>query len=176
VNQAVSSLGSTAGNQLIRATLGQQIREATRNSRLARDLGRVSIIARSAASIQASLAALQSSRSDPNASVRHIIDIHQELASRGLSQSPLALFMTDLALQYIGTVEGDALAQLDRQLQSMTRQLEIESSNTITPKPAPQAVPRGADCSILQDEQQNRRLMEGNPSRWLELVQQCAPR
>jgi hypothetical protein len=169
VNQVLSSVGDSYTELLARTTVAQKIREVAGNSQLAKDLGRVSAIAHSVSRIQQSLAALQtSSRSDPAAASAHAVDILQELGRRGLSRSPIALLMTDIALGYVGRLQGDALRELDSQLSSITRRLE-ESSR-------PLASNRSADCSLLQNEASNRALMERDSSRWLDLVRQCNPK
>jgi hypothetical protein len=170
VNQVLTSVGVSSGELLVRGTIGQQIRNAIGDSQLAKDLGRVSAIAHSVDSIRQRLLALRESvsRGDVAAPPRQVSDILQELGRRGLSRSPVALLMTDIALEQVGRMQSDALAALDQQLAAINRDLAASSGSP----PASSA----RECAVLADERANRELMQRDAASWVALVARCNPK
>jgi hypothetical protein len=176
VNQVLSSAGTSSRELLARHLVEHQIRLAMGDSslKLLDALGLVSAVARSNDAIVRELIALQGSvsRSDPGAPLFHVTNILQRLSRHGLAQNPVALLMTDIALEHVSRMQGDALLALEQQLSAIRRDLESQygdSRGTSAP-----AVPT-VDCRVLADEGANRALKETDPEAWLALVGRCAP-
>jgi len=176
VNQVLTSVGASSSDLLARHLVENQIRQAMGDSRLKLldALGLVSAVARSNDGIVRELMALRESvtGSDSAASLSHVTNILQRLGRRGLAEQPVALLMTDIALEHVSRVQGDALRALEQQLSAIRLDLESQYGNrTGTSVPAVPTV----DCSVLADEGANRALKERDPEAWLGLVGRCAP-
>jgi hypothetical protein len=118
VNELLSSIDASYKKLLTRLKAKEAIDAITDGSPLAKDLGKISGFLHSSVAIGRSLEALRKDvkNGDNTSAITDSGNVSKELAVQGISRNPVALLMTDVAVNYVGRLTGDAMMTLDTML------------------------------------------------------------